>query len=202
MRFAAFAVIVAASDWAGDSGMSCGDPSAARDSVAVSWSIPGGPGSRGIELVGCGDWTSDLDAGSATLGVGWQPCSVRAWRKDGALRVLSQPVRVDGDETSLHISFDDLPRGPIGGVGAEVRAAGAGVRLERILSGTPAERAGMRAGEVVVAVDGRSTQDMSTVRFVRVVTGELHTPVTLRIEDRHGESWRDVTLVRESIPGD
>ena len=197
MRIAALAIMVGGSAFTSDGLSGCSEQ---PDEIRVTWSIPEGPGASGVELVGCHDWGRDLELHQAVLEPGWQRCSVRAWRKDGLLRVHSSTVRIDGDETSVHIDFD-LPEGPIGGMGAEVRAFGPGVRIERVIEGSPAARAGIDAGERVVEVNGVSTDGMSTASFVRKVTGVPGTGVYLTIASPgcHESSVRQVWIKRERI---
>lgn len=193
MRVAMMAVILGVSS---GEGMSCQDPD--ENGISVTWTIPDGPGARGVELLGCHGWGRSLSDDAAQLTPTWTPCSIRAWRRDGLLRVHSTAVRVDGDERALHVAFD-LPEGPIGGMGAEVRATGTSVRIEKILDDTPAERAAIPAGSRITAVNGVSTASMSTTRFVRTVTGTPGRPVMLELWEPGASESRRVVLVRERL---
>ncbi len=65
------------------------------------------------------------------------------------------------------------------------------------LEGSPAEAAGLRPGDQVLAVDGASTTGQSVSALVHVVRGEAGTDVTLTIR-RDGET-SDVTVTRAVI---
>lgn len=196
MRIAALAVVVGGASVTGEP-MGCSDLPTQQD-IEVTWSIPDGPGPSGVQLIGCHDWGADVDHDGASFDPGWQRCAVQGWRQDGQLRVTSTPVKIASDADSIHVEFD-LPSGPIGGMGAEVRSTGASVRIERVLPGTPAARAGLQAGDRVLAVDGNPTEYMSTDRFVRVVTGAPGSSVGLKVTSRSGEEIRDVHLIRQRI---
>ena len=65
------------------------------------------------------------------------------------------------------------------------------------ISGTPADDAGIQAEDIITAIDGVSTADMTTTDASNAVKGEEGTDVTLTIY-RNGE-YIDYTLTRSSI---
>lgn len=65
------------------------------------------------------------------------------------------------------------------------------------LDGSPAESAGLRAGDQVLAIDGVSTMGESVSSLVYVVRGESGTDVTLTV--RRGEATLDITVTRAVI---
>ena len=65
------------------------------------------------------------------------------------------------------------------------------------LAGTPAEAAGLQAGDIVRAVDGESVEGSTINDQINKVRGEAGTDVTLTI-DREGETF-DVTITRAEI---
>ena len=78
----------------------------------------------------------------------------------------------------------DETRGRYGGVGLELA-----VRRERLvivapLDDSPAARAGLRSGDVIVAIEGRSTRDATLGDAARWLRGRPGTPVELTIERR------------------
>ncbi len=65
--------------------------------------------------------------------------------------------------------------------------------------GTPSARAGIRAGDTILEVDGFSTKEMGFNKSVKKIRGPKGTEVTLTIK-RHGESKNlEFTLIREEI---
>jgi carboxyl-terminal processing protease len=65
------------------------------------------------------------------------------------------------------------------------------------LEGSPAEAAGLRPGDQILAIDGESTIGESVSSLVYVVRGEAGTDVTLTI--RRGEEEMDITVTRAVI---
>jgi carboxyl-terminal processing protease len=63
---------------------------------------------------------------------------------------------------------------------------------------SPAEKAGVQAGDVILAVDGESTEGWSVADAVRKIRGQQGTPVTLTV--RHTDrSQEDITIVRATV---
>jgi len=66
--------------------------------------------------------------------------------------------------------------------------------------GTPAYRAGLRPGDIIVAVDGKSTENMDTTQVADLLKGPKGTPVRVTIM-REGEGKPlEFSLVRAEIP--
>lgn len=90
-------------------------------------------------------------------------------------------------------------KGEFGGLGIQI-----GLKEERLtviapIEGTPADRAGIRAGDRIVKIDGASTKDMTLMDAVNKMRGAKGTSVTLTLEREGAASPIDVTLVREII---
>ncbi len=67
--------------------------------------------------------------------------------------------------------------------------------VHEVVSGGPAEAAGVHPGDRIVAVDGQPIDDLDIRAVVQRIKGPPGTPVTLTIE-RPGEARREVTIVR------
>ena len=57
------------------------------------------------------------------------------------------------------------------GLGVELKAQDGGLMIVRVISGSPAEEAGVRAGDRILAVDGRSTASLSTDQAANLLQG-------------------------------
>jgi carboxyl-terminal processing protease len=66
------------------------------------------------------------------------------------------------------------------------------------LAGTPAEAAGIQAGDVVLAVDGQSVDGSTMNDQITQIRGEPGTDVTLTLQREDGEPF-DVTITRAEI---
>ena len=66
------------------------------------------------------------------------------------------------------------------------------------IKGSPAESAGIKSGDFIIAIEGESTEEMSMDQVLDKLRGEVGTPVTITI--LRGKTMKyDVTLVRELI---
>ena len=97
--------------------------------------------------------------------------------------------------------FEDSLSGKFGGIGAEI-----GLRNERItiitpLPDTPAERAGLKPNDIILAVDEQSVEGFRVDEAVRIIRGEPGTSVTLQIfrESDTEKPEFEVSLIREEI---
>jgi carboxyl-terminal processing protease len=88
--------------------------------------------------------------------------------------------------------------GTIIGIGVTVDARAGSHLIISVLDGSPADRAGLRSGELILGVDGARVDRSTTDELIRLVRGEPGTPVELRIRGRDGTE-RDVTITRERI---
>ena len=64
---------------------------------------------------------------------------------------------------------------------------------------TPAFRAGLRTGDMIISIEGNDTRDLSLDAIVDALRGEPGTPVRITIAHRVGGKERDVLIVREII---
>jgi len=93
-------------------------------------------------------------------------------------------------------------KGNYKGIGAEVRTQDGHVVIVAPLDGSPAQKAGLRSGEIIMAVDGQSTVGLTLIQVVRHITGPAGTEVTLSIYNPDSKRRRDVSLVRGDITVD
>lgn len=93
--------------------------------------------------------------------------------------------------------FQDDIRGDFQGVGMEIGVKEGVLTVIAPLKGTPAERAGLRPGDMIISIDKTSTDGMSTDEAVKLIRGEKGTTVTFIIL-RDGESV-EIPVVRDTI---
>lgn len=93
--------------------------------------------------------------------------------------------------------FQDDIRGDFQGVGMEIGMKDGVLTIIAPLKGTPAERAGLRSGDMIISIDKTSTDGMSTDEAVKLIRGEKGTTVTFVIL-RDGESI-EIPVVRDTI---
>jgi len=73
------------------------------------------------------------------------------------------------------------------------------LRVVTPIDDAPAFRAGIKRGDVILAVDGRETKDLHISKLVKMITGERGTKVVLKIKREGRSKPFDVTIVREPI---
>lgn len=76
------------------------------------------------------------------------------------------------------------------GIGLELGRVNGSITVIAPLDDSPALRAGLRPGDVLLAVDGRSTEDLSVVDVDNRLAGEPDTPVELTVVRRSGRRVR------------
>ncbi len=98
--------------------------------------------------------------------------------------------------------FEILTTGKYGGVGALIRQKDDWVRIAQPYEGSPADRGGLKIGDRILAIDGKSTRGFTTEQVSALLKGEPGSRVKVTVE--HLDSTQQtVTLRREriSIPG-
>lgn len=89
--------------------------------------------------------------------------------------------------------------GEYGGIGSLIRRSGDRVIIAEPYDGFPAAKTGIRAGDIILSVDGISTQQMPIKSVSEKLKGKPGTELTLKI-DRYGETEPlQFTLKREKI---
>ena len=85
------------------------------------------------------------------------------------------------------------------GIGAYIMfdKEGNSTKISSVMPDSPAERAGLRANDLIYAIDGESIYGMQTSDSVKLIKGEENTEVVLSIL-RDGERM-DVTVIRGKV---
>jgi len=87
--------------------------------------------------------------------------------------------------------------GQYGGIGALIHQQGDSVYIAEPYEGLPADKAGIKIGDRIVAVGGESTKGKTTADVSSAMRGQAGTDVILRLE-RDGKEF-DVTITRGEI---
>jgi carboxyl-terminal processing protease len=93
--------------------------------------------------------------------------------------------------------FQDVQNSEFSGVGITVTQDPRGLRVSQVFPGSPARKAGVRRGDVIVAVDGTTLRGRTQDQSVALIKGRNGTGVTLRML-RDGKA-REVNLTRRTI---
>lgn len=93
--------------------------------------------------------------------------------------------------------FQDEVRGDFGGVGMEIGIKDKEMIVVAPLKGTPAERAGLKAGDPILKINATYTEGMSVEDAVGMIRGPKGTPVVITTKE-NGE-LKEITLIRDTI---
>lgn len=94
--------------------------------------------------------------------------------------------------------FSESLEGEFSGVGIEITLVERVLTVITPLIGTPAEAAGVLAGDQILAIDGESTEGIRLSEAAYQIRGEVGTTVVLTV--RHeDESIEDIPIVRDTI---
>ncbi len=92
-----------------------------------------------------------------------------------------------------------MTTGKYGGVGALVRKVGDKAVITDPHEGFPAQKAGLKAGDIIIAVDGKSAKGKSPDDISDVLKGAPGTKVTLTVERPGSNKQIKVTMTREEV---
>ncbi len=92
-----------------------------------------------------------------------------------------------------------LTQGSYVGVGIEIQMKNNQVTIVSPLDGSPAAKAGLHAGEIILKVDGKDILGLSLQQVVHRIVGRIGTDVTLTLYDPNDRATSDVTLRRSRI---
>jgi len=85
---------------------------------------------------------------------------------------------LDPDEWT---DMEAMTEGDFDGIGAILEQDGPDVRIEQPIENNPAERAGIKAGDVILSVDGKSIKGKTIEDAVRLIKGPRNTRVRLGV---------------------
>jgi carboxyl-terminal processing protease len=96
-----------------------------------------------------------------------------------------------------HADLGVRTKGEFGGIGAEIRAERRRIVIVRVLPGMPADKAGIKAGDVVTRISGQSTVNMSAQEAQQLLRGPVGTQVPVIV--RRGKTTITKDVERATI---
>ena len=94
--------------------------------------------------------------------------------------------------------FNKATRGKFGGIGIQIGMRRGMLTVISPLEDTPAFRAGVLAGDVILEIDGKTADGVSLNEAVKILTGEPGTRVTIKVRHLTGE-FADIPITRAII---
>jgi len=120
----------------------------------------------------------------------------------GAIRGMVEEL---GDPYSRFLTPEEYQRfnsidleGEFVGIGVQIAIREGKLVVIAPLAGSPAERAGIRAGDIILEIDHRSTEGITLDEAVELLHGERGTAVTLKVQHPDG-TVEEITIIRELI---
>ena len=95
--------------------------------------------------------------------------------------------------------FEEDVRGYFEGVGMEIGIKKGKLQVIAPLEGTPAQRAGIKPGDLILKIDDKDTTDMSVEEAAMLIRGEKGTKVKLTIFREDWKEPKEIELVRDII---
>ncbi|KUG28640.1 carboxyl-terminal protease [hydrocarbon metagenome] len=90
--------------------------------------------------------------------------------------------------------------GEFGGIGIEISLENGRLTVISPIDDTPADKAGIKAGDIILEIDDQPTQDMTLVDAVQKIRGPKGMAVSLTILHKDAQKPIKVRVVRDTIP--
>jgi carboxyl-terminal processing protease len=116
----------------------------------------------------------------------------------GMVESLDDPYTIFLNPEDTKKFIEDVS-GTFEGVGMEIGMREGKLQVIAPLERTPAQRAGLRAGDRIMEVDGKSTADMTIDEAVNLIRGPKGTEVVLTIYREEWGETREIKIVRDVI---
>lgn len=95
--------------------------------------------------------------------------------------------------------FKFMTTGEYAGIGALISKQGGKIVIAEPYEGFPAQKSGLRAGDVLLEVAGKSTEKLSTEDVSALLKGPAQKPVLVKIQRYGQKKAMDIEIIREKI---
>jgi carboxyl-terminal processing protease len=117
---------------------------------------------------------------------------------NGMLKATGDPYSTFFDPTETKAFNQDM-EGSFEGIGAELGMKDNVLTVIAPLESSPAEKAGLMAGDKILKIGEKSTMDMSIDDAVDLIRGKKGTTIELTVFHKGEESSRKITITRDTI---
>ena len=90
-------------------------------------------------------------------------------------------------------------RGEFGGLGIEISSAEGGIQIVSPIEDTPADRAGVKAGDLIIKIEDELARDMSLAEAVKKMRGKPGTAIMLTIFRKGEDAPLEIKIIRDII---
>lgn len=91
-------------------------------------------------------------------------------------------------------------KGSFSGIGIEITIRDGILTAVSPIEGTPAFQQGIKAGDQIVLIAGKSTKDMTLMDAVKQLRGKKGTKITITLHRPGVQELKEITLIRDVIP--
>jgi len=116
----------------------------------------------------------------------------------GMVNSLDDPYTVYLPPTQ-NSNFKEVLAGQFSGVGAELGLKDKQIIVVAPIDGSPAQKAGIRAGDAIIKVNNDSTQNLTLEQAVTKIRGPKGTNVTLTVIHKNEKDQKKIAIVRDTI---
>ena len=117
---------------------------------------------------------------------------------DGMVKAVGDPYTVFFKPEESE-NFAQEINGTFGGIGIEIGLRNNILTVISPIKGTPAEKAGLLAGDKIIKIGEKSTEGLRVDEAVNIIRGPKGTPVRLTINRENSSSPKEVTIIRDTI---
>ncbi|MBI4128465.1 MAG: S41 family peptidase [Parcubacteria group bacterium] len=117
---------------------------------------------------------------------------------EGMVQALGDPYSVFLPPEE-HKRFEEDINGSFSGIGAEIGIKDEVLTIIAPLPGSPAEKAGLRAGDTILKIDGKQASDLTVDEAVQKIRGEKGTTVRLTITRKGLSDGKEIVVTRDVI---
>jgi len=117
---------------------------------------------------------------------------------EGLLGSLDDPYSVFFEPIDAEKFSEDV-NGSFSGIGIEIGMRKGILTVISPMEDTPAWKAGLKAGDQIIKINGKSTADLTTDEAVKLIRGEKGTIVILTIIHKNSDTQEDISIVRDTI---
>jgi carboxyl-terminal processing protease len=116
----------------------------------------------------------------------------------GMVEALDDPYTSYLDTTAYELWVRSM-EGKFEGIGAYVEEKDKQITIVAPIAGSPAEEAGIRSGDVILGINGKSTEGMSLIEAVLNIRGPTGTSVVLSVLHQGETEPQNISIMRTEI---
>ncbi len=115
---------------------------------------------------------------------------------EGMIKTLDDPYTTYFSEAEYR-EFEGMLNSNFTGIGVYIEEKGGYIVVQAPIPGSPAEAAGLKAGDIIIKVEGQDITNMPSEQVINLIKGPEGTKVKITI--KRAEQISDVTITRQRI---